>query len=110
MNEKCSENTAVPQCSGDGKASEGYPQLILMELRDCGTKPGNGLEVLIHWFEVFWSDSLGASSIALVTGYDQRGDNIYEYVSRAAKHPEYQDCFSFRGVVYDFCSFRSIKA
>jgi hypothetical protein len=92
--------------------SDGYPQLIEMELRNEGQKAGEGLKVGVRWLEVFWGDLLQHSHMQVVTGYDEYGDSIYEVVLRCCKHVtedgnELYDCFNFRGEDYDFCSFRS---
>jgi hypothetical protein len=89
---------------------DGYPQLIEMELRNAGQKPGEGLKVGVRWLEVFWDDMRAHSHIQVVTGYDDYGDSIYEIVTRCCKHgsrPAAYDCFKFRGEDYDFCAFRS---
>ncbi len=84
-------------------AVDGYPKGIEMELRNSEERFGEGLLVRLHWFEVFWHLEARHSSLELVTGYDEHGDNVYERIDRVEN-----DCFEFRGKVYEFCSFRSI--
>jgi hypothetical protein len=78
-----------------------YPKIIEIELRSCGTSPGNGTKLRAHWCETFWSTLYSGSSIEVVTGVTNEGHTIVEPILRVAN-----DCFKFRGVTYDFLAIR----
>jgi len=80
-----------------------YPKLITIEFRNEGTKSGEGFNLTIHWFEIFWSEDASTNQIEIASDIDEHGDYIWEDVRLVDK-----DCFSFRGKTYDFMAIRPI--
>ena len=80
-----------------------HPKLIEIEFRNEGTKPGNGFQLSVHWFEIFWSEDGSTNYIEIASDTNEHGDYIWEEVRLVDK-----DCYSFRGETYDFMAIRPI--
>jgi len=80
-----------------------YPKLIEIEFRNEEQKPGDGLHITVHWFEIFWSGDGSTNYIQIASDTDEHGDYTWEGVRLVDK-----DCFSFRGKTYDFMAIRPI--
>jgi len=80
-----------------------YPKLITIEFRNEEQKPGDGLHINIHWFEIFWSEDASMNYMEIASDSDEHGDYIWEEVRYGDG-----DCYSFRGETYDFMAIRPI--
>ncbi len=80
-----------------------HPKLMELEFRNEETKAGEGFHLIIHWFEIFWSEDASTNYMEIASDADEHGDYVYEQVTLIDK-----DCFSFRGKTYDFMAIRPI--
>lgn len=80
-----------------------HPKLIEIEFRKEEQKPGDGLHITAHWFEIFWSEHASANHIRIASDTNEHGDYIWEQATLVA-----EDCFLFRGETYGFMAIRPI--